>query len=188
MAASIGVIAEDRSDVDVLYALTCKLGDESSFKFQKFAGGGSGKLRSKCRLWARLLLLKGCEYLVVVHDLDDRNELELRRELEALVDQVGFEDFLVLIPIREIEAWLLCDRAALKQVFGTVAQPKVPAHPETLEDPKKTLRDAIKKSGGHLYIHTVHNKKIAEALQIDSIAKKCGSFRPYVEFVNAVLQ
>lgn len=56
---------------------------------------------------------------------------------------------IAVIPIRETEAWALCDGDALRKVFGssqTDQELGVPTDPralEALQDPKATLRDAF---------------------------------------------
>ncbi len=187
MSKKIGVIAEDVSDVETLYEFTCKIAPEASFRFMKFVGHGCGKLRRKCKAWAGNLKDRGCEYLIVVHDLDDRAEPTLRAELEALIPESEFSGHLVLIPVRELEAWLLCDSPALKTVFGSRLLPKIPAHPETLADPKKELRVRVRKAEGSQYLHTIHNKRIASASQVDLVEKKCQSFKPFVAFIQSAL-
>ena len=187
MSTHIGVIAEDDSDVETLYELTCKIAREDSFKFRKFVGRGCSKMRRKCAPWARNLRERGCDHLVVVHDLDDRAESSLRAELEAMIPAVGFRSALILIPIREIEAWLMCDRPALKKVLGSSRLPDLPANPESIEDPKSELAQRIKVAGGGPYVHTIHNKKIAQECDVDSIEKRCDSFRPYVGFVRSAV-
>ena len=51
------------------------------------------------------------------------------------------------VPVREIEAWLLTDRDAFRDLFGSTFDPDLPAEPEKEIDPKATLR-AILKTGG----------------------------------------
>ena len=104
MAASnstnrIGVIAEEKNDVDVLYELTCKVIAENSFRISHFVGHGCGKLRRKCRAWAENLILQGCTRIVVIHDLDNNTEAELRRQLDHELDGLRIERSLVLIPV-----------------------------------------------------------------------------------------
>ncbi len=49
------------------------------------------------------------------------------------------------IAVREIEAWLLADRGRLAEFLG-VAGSRVPAHPETIHDPKRTMVDLARRS------------------------------------------
>ena len=115
MVLKIGVIAEEQNDVDVLYELTCKLIPEGEADFSKFIGHGCGKLRRKCEAWSRNLISRGCSHLVLMHDLDSNDEERLRKVLEKIIVDIGFTGYLIIIPIFEIEAWLLFDMLALKE-------------------------------------------------------------------------
>ena len=179
----IGVIAEENNDIEVLYELTCKLIRENAFSFKKFVGHGSGMLRRKCEAWAKNLLQRGCTHLVVLHDLDENNENELRLKLMDCVQNVDFEGYVILIPVQEIEAWLLADAKALKDVFHMVNLPKLPKNPEVVKRPKKKLRDIIWKATKTYYVNTIHNKKIAAACRISKV-KICKSFCPYPKFIT----
>lgn len=183
----IGVIAEDISDVDVLYMLTCKLIDEKSFSFKKFVGQGCGKLRRKCSVWAEILIRRGCSHLVVLHDLDNYERDALYKELNSAIPRDDYIASKVLIPVREMEAWLLTDPIALKKVFNMQKQPKLPGDPEAVLDPKRELADIAWKYGKKRYVNTIHNVKVAEAMSI-SKAKMCKSFRPYPAFVSKHLK
>jgi len=183
----IGVIAEEANDVEVLYELTCKLINENAFSFKKFVGHGCGKLRRKCTGWAGNLLKRGCSYLVVIHDLDKYDEGKLRQKLTESVAAIPYNAYLILIPVREIEAWLLTDADALQKVFGLTKAPKLPGQPESIVDPKAKLEDIVWKSGKKRYLNTVHNKKIATAMRITKV-NACMSFRPYPIFVSKYLK
>lgn len=182
MGLKIGVIAEDKSDVEVLYELTCKLTSETNFSFRKFIGHGCGKLRKKCGAWSENLLKRGCSHLIVIHDLDNNDESRLRRELETIITNVGFRSHVILIPVYEIEAWLLFDPKALKKTFSMQREPKLNANPETIRDPKLYLSNIVWKSCKKRYLNTVHNQKIANAIRIDKLRNSC-SFSPYPDFI-----
>lgn len=178
----IGVIAEENNDVEVLYELTSKLVAKNSFSFSRFVGHGCGKVRRKCEAWANNLLTRGCSVLVVIHDLDKRNELELRTTLETQVRASGFPQSVVLIPVQEIEAWLLSDPKAIQQVFRMRKVPRVPSRPERIPDPKEFLSRLVSANSQSHYLNTVHNRKIASALTIDAL-DCCPSFWRYPKFL-----
>lgn len=178
----IGVIAEDNSDVEVLYELTCKLIDRHSFSFGKFLGHGCGKMHRKCTAWAENLLKRGCTHLVVLHDLDNNIEQNLRAELEHCVQSISFKGYVILIPVHEIEAWLLVDANALKDVFNMKKIPKLPKRPEDIICPKEKLRDIIWRMTKKYYVNTIHNKRIASASRISKV-KTCKSFQPFPIFI-----
>lgn len=183
-AVRIGVIAEEKNDVEVIYELTCKVIRENQFAFSHFVGHGCGKVRGKGQAWAKNLLAGGCSHLVMVHDLDEREEKHLRSLLEEKIEDSDFEQKIVLIPVEEIEAWLLSDSEALKTVFNIQKLPKVPRWPETIKNPKEALGDAVQKNSKTQYINTVHNRHIAKALSIAKL-NRCPSFSPYPEFLKA---
>lgn len=182
-SVKLGVIAEEHNDIDVLYELTCKLTSENNFSFSRFVGHGCGKLRRKCNAWSHDLIRRGCSHLIVMHDLDNNDEDELRKELEDSVGSIAFTGHVILIPIYEIEAWLLSDPLALKQTFGMNKTPEVPAHPETVRNPKEHLRDIVWKYCKKQYINTIHNRKIARMIRVEKLSV-CSSFSPYPEFLD----
>lgn len=183
----IGVIAEEQNDIDVLYELTCKIIDHHKFTFKKFIGHGCGKLRRKCGAWSKDLVRRGCDCLVVLHDLDRNNEAALKKELHQQIASAGASNCLILIPIREIESWLLCDPNALQRAFNMPIAPKTPTSPEVIEDPKKALRDIVWRECNKHYLNTVHNKRIASHIKIETLAK-CPSFLPYPEYITGSVE
>lgn len=185
MAVRIGVIAEELNDVEVLYELTCKLVPENSFSFSKFVGHGSGTLRRKCRAWARNLVERGCTHLVVLHDLDRCDEASLRDELLATIADLPFRGSVILIPVEEIEAWLLSDAEALQSTFHMRRRPRIPASPERVPSPKEYIRVLVWKSCRKRYVHTIHNRRVARELRVERLVV-CPSFNPYPPFVEAL--
>jgi hypothetical protein len=75
---------------------------------------------------------------------------EIRRDVTA----VRREPFVAVVPVRETEAWLLADHAAVEHAVGRQAIPlllvEVPraTDVEALADPKKTLNTAIAYAAG----------------------------------------
>lgn len=184
----IGVLAEDDSDVAVLRELIGKLSKPKSFSIRSFVGHGCGKLRSKCRDWAHQLHLKGCTVLLLVHDLDSRRLSELRAELNRSLCPCPVSKHSIIIPVQELESWLLCDANALKIAFSLKRLPKLPGSPEAVNDPKEKLEELIWRNSGKTrrYINAVHNQKIARHVKISEL-KKCPAFREFCHFVQAEL-
>ncbi|MBU4334536.1 MAG: hypothetical protein KKD07_08860, partial [Candidatus Omnitrophica bacterium] len=62
----IGIIVEDKCDIEVMNELTGKLVKSNLFSFKKnFKAHGCGKLKIKCASWAKILFERGCEHLIV---------------------------------------------------------------------------------------------------------------------------
>ncbi len=157
---SIGLIAEDDSDVAVMKEITLKILKPQLIGFKKFVGDGCGKVRRKCGAWAQLLVRQGCRWIAVVHDLDTHDEAALRNRLSIAIAGANAEATVVVIPKREIEAWLLYDGKAIASAFRETKLPKLPKNPEVLEDPKKHLRDLIWATYRKDYVNTIHNLRI----------------------------
>jgi hypothetical protein len=181
----IGIIAEDESDVAVLKVLTLRLIDPHRIGFSRFVGDGCGKLRRKCHAWANILVQQGCPWIVVAHDLDQYNEQDLRAALSEAVKAARPKASVVLIPKREIEAWLLYDGAAIAGAFNERATPRVPGDPETLVDPKRFLHDLIWRSYHKQYLNTVHNALIASRIDLRRL-RSSTSFAPHPPFAATV--
>jgi len=164
----MGIIAEDDSDVSVIKEITLSLLKPHRIGFKPFTGNGHGKLQRKCADWAKILVLQGCPWIAVVHDLDKYDEILLRRKLVDAIAPARAQAKVVLLPKREIEAWLLYDAAAIAAAFNETQRPKLPGDPESLEDPKKHLHDLIWKKYRKDYLNTIHNKLIARSHFITS--------------------
>lgn len=180
----IGVIAEDNSDVEVAKELIGKLKSKKLFCVRHFVGNGCGKLRNKCRAWAEQLRLQGCTVLIFIHDLDRNNLQNLRTKLTNSLNPCPILKHSIVIPVEEIEAWLMCDVAALKKVFSIKKSFKLPNNPESIASPKEKLESLVWVHSGKTrrYLHTVHNVAIAKNMPA-SCMRKCAAFRQFENFV-----
>ena len=186
MSKKIGVIAEDLSDVDVIQHILSKYIDKCEFAVKKFVGNGCGKLRNKCNSWATQLYNSGCEHILVFHDLDRNNEVKLRKELEKKISINQFPNSLIIIPVEEMEAWLLTDPEAIKKAFGLDKTPKIDSQCESINSPKEYLRNLVWRNGKKRYLNTIHNKKIAEEISILKL-KKCNSYCSFDKYIRETI-
>lgn len=187
MKHKIGVIAEDDSDVQVANELIKKISPRKEFVIRRFVGHGCGKLRSKCLSWAIQLKNQGCSMLIVFHDLDDRTLTDLEAEIKSLLRPCPIERHLIIIPIREIEAWLLSDHLAIKKALKLRRTfPRI-ANPQSIVNPKRMLGDLIfSKSDKRKRYVVEDNQKIASHIQIVNI-RRCSSFLPLEHFIKTHL-
>lgn len=188
MAASkrtirVGILAEDDSDVAVIRLLLSKMTPRRSFGVRSFVGHGCGKLRYKARVWASQLADRGCSILLLIHDLDREKLAQLRAILESALDPTPIRPYLIVIPIEELEAWLLSDANALRLAFHLKKKPKCPTSPELVSDPKRYLENLvwIASQKTKRYVNTIHNVRIAEHLGVPTL-RKCKAFRPLEQF------
>lgn len=188
MAASkrtirVGILAEDDSDVAVVRLLLTKITPRRSFGVRFFVGHGCGKLRYKARVWAAQLAARGCSTLLLIHDLDREDLAKLRLTLESALDPSPILPYLIVIPIEELEAWLLTDADALRATFSLKRKPKCPPSPELVRDPKRYLENLIRVTSEKTkrYVNTIHNVRIADRMSVSSL-RKCKAFRPLEQF------
>jgi hypothetical protein len=183
----LGVLAEDASDVEVLAHILRKIVPSRRFSIRKFVGHGCGKLKNKCQGWAAQLALEGCSVLVLLHDRDREDIVKLRGLIEKNLQPCPVKNHLIVIPIEELEAWLLCDPAALQKTFSLKKQPKCPGNPESIPSPKEKLAEIVWKTSQKTkrYVNTIHNHRIANQLSILTL-RKCKAFLPLEEFWRAI--
>jgi hypothetical protein len=183
MTITVGIIAEDKSDVEVIDAVISK-STGAAYATKSFVGNGCGRIRNKCREWAENLRKRGCTLLILVHDLDAGS---LRNVRQALVDALGvapLKPAVIIIPVREIEAWLLSDHDAIRAAMNIRGPVKRVANPEGLSRPKEYLRDLIYRASKKkiTYLNTIHNIKIARVSKMSNF-RRCESFRPLQDFI-----
>ncbi|MDF5832226.1 DUF4276 family protein [Pseudomonas syringae] len=187
MAMKFGIIAEDKSDVDVIKEFLAKYLKPSEFSVKHFVGQGCGKLKSKCQAWAVNLKKSGCDHIIIFHDLDRNDEAKLRSELNAKLSSPGTPLTLVVIPTEELEAWLLADLDAIKLTFphpSSVWAKKIP-HAETIKSPKEFLQKLVHQSCKKIYMNTTHNKAIAANARLENLLT-CKSYAPFDEYMKAI--
>ena len=183
---AIGIIAEDDSDFESIKILTQRIANKENLTFKKFTSNGCGKLRRKCRDYAINLKTKGCNMLLVVHDLDRNKHSALLNDLKNKLNPTPIGNYLICIPVEELEAWFLSDARTLKNIYSFSAEPKIKGGPETIASPKEELGKIVEKSSNKqkVYLNTKHNSVIAEKINIDLINLKCPSFKPFYDFVS----
>ena len=182
MPKAIGIIAEDKSDVAVISALLEKYTSKNKFFIRHFVGNGCGKLKSKCQAWTKNLISRGCEHVFIFHDLDKENESQLRNKLLKKVSKDKFPTSLIVIPIEELEAWLLSDEEAIKSVFTLKSKPKRYKNCEAIKSPKEVLERFIRNTANKRYLNTVHNEKIAKKISLENL-RRCSSYLPFDEYL-----
>ena len=182
MSKIIGIIAEDTSDVDVITNLIAKYVDRNRFAVRKFVGNGCSKLRNKCGSWATMLFEGGCHHVLVFHDLDRNDEAWIRSHLLERVPKNVFPNSLIVVPIEEIEAWLLSDESAVREVFGLKKTPPRISNCEAITSPKEHLERLVWSIGRKRYLNTTHNNKISMKVSIANL-RRCSSYRPLDNYI-----
>jgi len=159
-------------------------GKKTSYK--KIIGNGCGRLKRKATDYSIDLERRGCDTLILFHDLDRNNYSKLKSDLEQKLKESPIRKKLICIPIEEIEAWFLSDPESIKRVFNLKKAPSVKGCPETIASPKEFLAKQIEKISNRerIYINTKHNEKLATRVSIELAKNKCESFKVLHNFVK----
>lgn len=178
---SIGIIAEDNSDFETSKVLIRRIINKKYFTFEPAKGNGCGNVRNKALRYSQDLSNKGCNLLILMHDLDEKNLQILKTELYRKLKNCPIKDYFVCIPIEEIEAWLLSDPDGIKEALNLIKTPNVVGQPETIKSPKEKLGELV--SNEKDYNNVNDNEKIAAKICIDKVKAKCNSFKLLHDFL-----
>lgn len=186
---TVGVLAEDRTDCDAFSVLLKRIALDEGFanlgvKTQKT--DGCGPIKSKGHRIVKNLL-RSCESVVIVHDLDRNDEHELRATLLAKLEDLH-PHCLLCIPAEELEAWFWCDQAVLDLVTRAPAVKKATSQPHKLQSPKELLQKASRDAGGRPLYSTNDNAELMKHLDIAKCAAVCPAMNEVVDFVRQRLE
>lgn len=185
--AAIGLIVEDNSDYECLKVLISRITNKSNITFKKAIGNGCGKVRRKAVSYSQVLNKKGCNMVILVHDLDRHNFTALHKELTDLIKKSPAKYNFICIPIEEIEGWFLSDTEGIKDSFSLKREPKISGSPELVSSPKEKLNELIYSCSGKSkrYLNTKHNSILAENVSLVKMKKKCKSFEAFYNFIDS---
>ncbi len=89
--------------------------------------------------------LANSHYVLLVLDLDNKNDLqEFKNNIEGQIRNKD-EKLKIIVPVREVESWLLADREGLSK-FLAVSKDKIDREPELLLDPKEKIINLARQS------------------------------------------
>lgn len=180
----IGIIAEDDSDFECSKIIIKRIINKN-ITFKKAIGNGCGKMKRKAAAYAVDLSNRGCDMLILLHDLDRNNLTELQTDLTKRLKDSPIKTQLICIPIEEIEGWFLSDPDGIAEIFNLKSKPKIKGSPEDVKSPKEALERIVQlqSENNTIYLNTKHNKLLAEKLSIILMKSKCNSFEQFHDFV-----
>ena len=174
----VGILGEHSSDAECIKVLLKRILDNQGLSVKAKGFDGCGDLLKKGARHIALLANLGCDKFVVVIDADDFDGNERRRLASRLVrdaDRTGTS--IVVVPIQEIESWILADPDAISSVIKQLSIPDI-VNPEEIESPKEWLVGQSKsKRSRPLYNPTANNPPVCCHINLETLARKCKSFR-----------
>lgn len=182
----IGIIAEDESDFEATKIIVKRIIDNDKIGFKPRISNGCGKLKRKAYDYAVDLHKRGCNLLLLFHDLDRNNLTQLEKDLQEKLNGNPFENYFVCIPIEELEAWYLSDPESIKKTLNLKRKPKIKGKPEAIKSPKEYLGELIYSCSDKekIYLNTKHNQMLSENVSIELMKTNCKSFEKLYNFIN----
>ena len=180
------VLGENRSDAETLKALLKLIKRDERITVRTKGYDGGGELLRKGARQLTLFAGLGCTRFVVCHDADRHNPRAVYQRVTAqIVRPSGLSSSsCVVVPVQEIEAWILADIRAVNRIITSWTPPEIP-DPESIDSPKEYLNRLSEGSNRKpRYDHATHNPAVAKYLNPAEILRKCNSFREFYEFLS----
>jgi hypothetical protein len=183
---SVGVIAEDDTDVDVVRVLAQRIIGKH-VRVRRRVGNGCARIHKKAGVWLEQLAAEGCSRVVLLRDLDRNpandclnDPVRLERELQA-IPVPGSTLRLICIPTEELEAWFWSDPGTVQKVGRGAG--KAHASPHLIAKPKEALIRLSRAANGRPRYSTNDNASLAEVLDLDACSKACPAFQSLRAFL-----
>ena len=134
-----GIIGENSSDVATLKVLVRRLASNESLSVKTKGYGVRGMLGKGARQF-RLFRGLGCTRFIACHDADGRSTPKHKVVAEKIVRPSGIDEgCCIVVPVQELEAWILADIECATRFFPLGSPPQSKA-PSILSARKNTLR------------------------------------------------
>lgn len=186
--ARYAVLGEDLSDAESLKVLIRRIACNDRLTVHTKGYGGCSELLRKGARDLDELSDGGYERFVVAYDADQQDPVARFAEARSCVverSHVASSACCVVVPIQELEAWLLADVAALSKKWRGW-EPKPIANPELIRDPKEHLERLSRDSKRRpRYSHATDNPWLAKQVNLALVEEKCPSFVVLADFVRA---
>lgn len=184
------VLAEDRSDADALVVLVKRISGKLNSHVGKKGFSGCGELCRKAGSHIADFASQGVTHFIICHDSDGNDPAAIRQKvlagIEAKFALKGYHHKIV-VPIQELEAWIIADDIAISKVIPTLSIGEV-KQPETINSPKEWLISASRAGRSRpLYSPTTFNHQVVRHLDIAKVEKKCSSFRELATFIRGAV-
>jgi len=185
------VIAEDTSDFNCLKILIKRLENKEAISVEGKGFGSCGNMMNKgAKFLSSYNEQNKYRKLIICHDRDESSYQGIYEKVVLKIvnnAKIKSEKLIcILIPTKEIEAWILADIKAVSKVIPSWQPKDEYLHPEDIKDPKEALiRLSRTNRPKPLYSHNTHNEQIMKHIDLEMIKKKCPSFAELAKFVES---
>lgn len=185
------ILGEDKSDVEMLNTLVRRIAKTSNLTIRTKGYTGCSELLCKGAKQIKAYYALGISKFIICYD-SDRSPAKEHYDaiIEKIIKKSGISGaFCALVPIQEIESWILADLQAVAKIIPSWKPPKEFSNPEMQNDPKEYLEKLSRAANNKpLYVHAIHNPKVADHLNLEAIVNKCPSSLPLFEMVQGICE
>lgn len=180
------VLGEDRSDVETLQELIFRIADNRRISIKKKGYSSCGEMLRKGARQLKAFHAIGCAKFIICYDSDrDCPEKRKKEIVDKVIKPSGVAGiFCALVPIQELEAWVLADILAVSNIITGWAPAKEITNPESIQDPKEYLEKLSRANQRPRYSHATHNPRIAKYLDLEKLRARCPSSEPLFEIIK----
>ena len=172
------VLAEDWSDVDAIVVLLKRISGIDNQKIFRKGFNGCGALRTKaCRIMGEFST-KGATRFIICHDSDGVDVREIKAKFVATLNdpRCAGLDHQVIVPVQELEAWIIADEGAIKKAIPSLSIRKC-VSTRVIGEPEGVVGQRIAEGCSKpLFVPSLHNKLVASFIDLAKLERKCPSF------------
>lgn len=180
------VLAEDDSDAKVLETLVKRILSAPRTKVWKKGFHGCGDLCKGALGQVKDFLDRGATHFVICHDSDGQDPGLIKQRIRSIFSRTKVIEQTavgIIVPVEEIEAWFIADEEATRRVKPSFRL-TVHVNPEAINKPKQwQIRESKKGRTRPLYDPSTYNIRVAQHLNLETVNRKCNSFREFYDFV-----
>lgn len=183
---TVGLIGEDPYDKQSIKNLLSRTYGDIHFKpiLKGITGGGLDSPKT-ARAIAQELKYGKFNFIVFIRDMDGfPSQKHLLEKINTWFENLKVNKLdILLLNIWELEALIFADIETFNAKYGTKI--KFPGNPMLLDNPKEKLKDHTFKLKAKY--HESDCPSIFSALDIDTVAKRCGAFRAFLDKFDLAL-
>ncbi len=186
-----GILGEDRSDVETLKVFIKRLANKQNLPVKMKGFGSCGNMLKEGSKVLKTFSQLGCQFFIICYDADnDRPDLRKKEVIQKIIEPSKLPESItknicIVIPIQELEAWILADIEAVTHLFSSWKPKPLTQNIEEIENPKEYLEKLSRNAKKQLrYNHTTHNENVAQYLNLKKLEQRCPSFQVLANFIK----
>ncbi len=180
-----GILGESQSDVNTLRVFVRRIADNDLLSIKAKGYEGCAEMLRKGARQLDLFADLGCSRFIVCYDSDGADPATRRKKVEDEIvkKSSSAHPCCVVVPVQELEAWLLADIECATNIFSSW-KPAPILNPEAIPSPKEHLEKLSRANNRRpRYAHSTHNERMAKYIDLQKVHQACPSIRPLFQFV-----